>query len=46
VQPDDLVALLDDDWQLEVDETRPRTVETGAGAGHRLDRVLRARRLR
>jgi SAM-dependent methyltransferase len=46
VQPDDLAALLDDDWQLEVDETRPRTVETGAGAGHRLDRVLRARRLR
>jgi SAM-dependent methyltransferase len=45
VQPADVAALLDDDWRLEVDETRPRTVETGAGAGHRLDQVLRARRL-
>src|SRR3954470_13610 len=46
VQPPDVAALLDDDWHLEVDETRPRTIETGAGAGHRLDRVLRARRAR
>jgi SAM-dependent methyltransferase len=46
VQPADVAALLDDDWHLEVDETRPRTVETGAGAGHTLDQVLRARRLR
>jgi SAM-dependent methyltransferase len=46
VQPPDVAALLDDDWHVEVDETRPRTVETGAGAGHRLDQVLRARRLR
>ena len=46
VQPADVAALLDGDWQLEVDETRPRTVEAGAGAGHSLDRVLRARRLR
>jgi SAM-dependent methyltransferase len=45
VQPPDVAALLDDDWQLEVDETRPRTVEAGAGAGHSLDQVLRARRL-
>jgi SAM-dependent methyltransferase len=46
VQPAQVAALLDDDWQLEVDETRPRTVETGAGAGHSLDQVLRARRVR
>jgi SAM-dependent methyltransferase len=44
VQPADVAALLDDDWHVEVDETRPRTVEAGAGAGHTLDRVLRARR--
>jgi hypothetical protein len=46
VQPAQVAAVLDDDWQLEVDETRPRTVETGAGAGHSVDQVLRARRLR
>jgi SAM-dependent methyltransferase len=45
VQPAGVADLLDDDWQLEIDETRPRTVEAGAGAGHRLDQVLRARRL-
>jgi SAM-dependent methyltransferase len=46
VQPAQVASLLDDDWQLEVDETRQRTVETGAGAGHSVDQVLRARRLR
>jgi SAM-dependent methyltransferase len=46
VQPPQVSALLDDDWQVEVDEARPRTVETGAGAGHSVDQVLRARRLR
>jgi hypothetical protein len=46
VHPADIAALLDDAWVVEVDETRPRTVETGAGAGHRLDQVLRARRAR
>jgi SAM-dependent methyltransferase len=46
VQPAQVASLLDDDWQLEVDEIRPRTVETGAGAGHTVDQVLRARRLR
>jgi SAM-dependent methyltransferase len=46
VQPAQVAALLDDDWQVEVDETRPRSVESGAGAGHTVDRVLRARRLR
>jgi SAM-dependent methyltransferase len=46
VQPAQVASLLDGDWQLEVDETRPRTVGTGAGAGHSVDQVLRARRLR
>jgi SAM-dependent methyltransferase len=46
VQPAQVAALLDDDWQVEADETRPRRVETGAGAGHSVDQVLRARRLR
>jgi SAM-dependent methyltransferase len=46
VQPAQVAALLDDDWQIEVDETRPRSVESGAGAGHTVDQVLRARRLR
>jgi SAM-dependent methyltransferase len=45
VQPAQVAALLDDGWRLEVDETRPRAVETGAGAGHSLDHVLRAQRL-
>jgi SAM-dependent methyltransferase len=44
VQPSDVAALLDDDWDVEVDETRPRVVDGGAGAAHRLDQVLRARR--
>ena len=45
VQPAQVAALLDDYWQVEVDETRPRSVESGAGAGHTVDQVLRARRL-
>jgi SAM-dependent methyltransferase len=46
VLPAQVAALLDDDWHLEIDERRPRVVETGAGAGHSVDQVLRARRLR
>jgi SAM-dependent methyltransferase len=46
VQPPDVAALLDNDWDVEVDETRPRSVEGGAGARHALDVVLRARRVR
>jgi SAM-dependent methyltransferase len=45
VQPAQVAALLDAGWQVEVDELRPRTVESGAGAGHTVDQVLRARRL-
>jgi hypothetical protein len=42
-----VAALLDEDWQLEVDEQRARIIpEGGAGAHHTDDVVLRARRLR
>jgi len=47
VWPSMVTALLDDDWQVEVDEQRPRVApEGGAGAHHTDDVVLRARRLR
>ncbi len=45
VYPADVAALLDDEWRIEVDETRPRNVTTGAGSHHTQDIVLRARRL-
>jgi SAM-dependent methyltransferase len=42
-----VAALLDDGWAIEVDELRPRIApESGAGAHHVDDVVLRARRLR
>ena len=42
-----MIAHLDGDWVVEVDEVRPRLVpEGGAGAHHADDLVLRARRLR
>ena len=47
VWPAMVAALLDEDWQVEVDEQRPRIIpEGGAGAHHVDDVVLRARRLR
>jgi hypothetical protein len=45
VQPRDVAALLDDEWAVEVYETRRRAVQGGAGAHHTIDTVLRARRL-
>jgi SAM-dependent methyltransferase len=45
VMPADVARLLDDTWQLEVSERRPRHVAGGAGAHHTADIVLRARRL-
>ncbi|POH62367.1 MULTISPECIES: class I SAM-dependent methyltransferase [Cryobacterium] len=45
VSPAQVAALLDDTWRIEVDETRPRHVATGAGAHHTEDVVVRARRL-
>lgn len=46
VWPPMVTALLDDDWVVEVDEQRPRAAapDSGAGAHHRDDVVLRARR--
>lgn len=46
VRPADVLAVLDERWEVLVDERRPRSVATGAGAGHTTDLVLRARRLR
>jgi SAM-dependent methyltransferase len=46
VSPADVAALLDADWQVDVDEKRPRNVTTGGGAHHTHDLVLRAHRLR
>lgn len=47
VHPADVAAVLDDDWQVEVDERRLReTPAGGAGAHHTHDLVLRVRRLR
>ena len=47
VWPSMVAAMLDDGWQVEVDEQRPRVVpDGGAGAHHADDVVLRARRLR
>ncbi len=45
VSPADVAALLDEDWQIEVNEVRPRTVAaSSSGAQHVEDIVLRARR--
>ncbi|MEU3459226.1 class I SAM-dependent methyltransferase [Streptomyces sp. NPDC006733] len=47
VWPSMIAALLDDAWEVQVDEQRPRVVpDGGAGAHHTDDVVLRARRLR
>ncbi|MFE3946064.1 class I SAM-dependent methyltransferase [Streptomyces sp. NPDC059118] len=47
VWPSMVTALLDGDWEVEVNEQRPRVApEGGAGAHHTDDLVLRARRLR
>lgn len=45
VWPSMVAALIDDDWDIEVDEQRVRVIpEGGAGAHHSEDVVLRARR--
>ncbi|NBE55248.1 class I SAM-dependent methyltransferase [Streptomyces boluensis] len=47
VLPGTVAALLTDDWEVQVDERRPRVLpEGGAGAHHHEDVILRARRLR
>ena len=45
VNPGDVAALLGEDWQIALDERRPRSVRTGAGAHHTHDVVLHARRV-
>ena len=45
-QPDDIARLLDHDWTVVINETRPRTAPAPAGTHHTHDTVLRAQRLR
>ncbi|MFI0860703.1 class I SAM-dependent methyltransferase [Streptomyces smyrnaeus] len=45
-QPGDVAGLLDHDWAVLINETRPRTSPAPAGTHHTHDVVLRARRLR
>lgn len=42
VSPADVAALLDERWQVSLDERRPRRVASGAGAQHTHDVVLHA----
>jgi SAM-dependent methyltransferase len=46
VSPADVASMLDDDWEVVVDERRPRHVAAGAGAGHTHDVILHAQRVR
>ncbi|WP_306316661.1 MULTISPECIES: bifunctional 2-polyprenyl-6-hydroxyphenol methylase/3-demethylubiquinol 3-O-methyltransferase UbiG [unclassified Streptomyces] len=41
---DDLAAVLDDSWEIQVNETRPRTAPAPSGTHHHRDTVLRALR--
>ncbi len=43
-QPAEIAALLDEDWIVLIDETRPRTAPAPAGTHHTNDTVLRAQR--
>jgi len=45
-QPDDIAKLLDHDWTVLINETRPRTAPAPVGTHHAHDTVLRAQRLR
>lgn len=45
VGPEQVAVLLDDGWQVETDERRPRSIEGGSGSRHSHDLVLRARRV-
>jgi SAM-dependent methyltransferase len=44
VQPGDVRTRLDETWEIEVDEARPRVDPTPDGVSHTHDAVLRARR--
>ncbi|MDT2008595.1 class I SAM-dependent methyltransferase [Rhodococcus opacus] len=45
VAPDDVAALLDHSWHIDVNEVRERSISGGAGAHHTHDVVLRAHKL-
>lgn len=45
-QPNDIAGLLDDNWTIHVNETRPRTGPPPPGTHHTHDSVLRAQRRR
>ncbi|WP_205856751.1 class I SAM-dependent methyltransferase, partial [Phytoactinopolyspora endophytica] len=45
-QPADIARLLDDNWTVLINETRPRTAPAPAGTHHTRDTILRAQRLR
>ena len=45
-QPDGIAKVLDHDWTVLINETRPRTAPAPAGTHHTHDTVLRAQRLR
>lgn len=45
-QPDDVAKFLDNNWSIQVNETRLRTAPTPAGTHHTHDTVLRAQRRR
>ena len=44
IQPSDVRARLDEGWEVEVDETRPRVDPVPEGSPHTHDAVLRAKR--
>lgn len=44
ITPADVAALLDDSWEVQFDEQRPRHLAAGAGAHHTHDVVLHAQR--
>lgn len=44
-QPADIAKLLDENWTVLINATRPRTTPTPAGTRHTHDTVLRAQRL-
>lgn len=45
IAPESVRPVLSDDWVVEVDERRERSLAEGAGARHIKDVVLRAQRL-
>ncbi len=45
VMPEDVAALLGEDWEIETDERRSRDIRGGGGAHHTEDLVLKARKL-